>query len=409
MHGIRCASMAHQQSRLFTPPQIRAIDDADERSATWLELFFDLVFVVAVAQLAVSLSHDLTVHGFLVYCGLFVPVWWAWVGYTFYADRFGTDDVVHRVLTLSGMFAVGALASVIPDAAAGDTAPFAIAYVAVRMFVIAQNVRAWLHIPGARPLLNVYIPTFSIAAALMLVSVAVSPPARYWIWAVALTLDVCTPLVPQVRRRVMLVPIHASHIPERIGLFTIIVLGETVVAVVIGTGSVNWSLESGVVAALGFIICAGFWWIYFDYLDGEAFIRRGGAVGQAYLYVHLPLTAAVVALGVGIEHAILETASTELDNPTRWLLCGGLMLAFASLAAIHRVASRTSRDIDFWLRLGVVGVALGVALFGRDLQALPVVAILAASVLTCLVIELALRHRDESASESSPRGEAFVP
>ena len=193
---------------------------------------------MAVAQLAVSLSHDLSFHGFLVYCGLFVPVWWAWVGYTFYADRFGTDDVVHRVLMLSGMSAVGALASVIPDAAAGDTAHFAIAYVVVRTFVIALNGRAWVHVPAARPLLNVYVPAFSIAAALMLVSVAVSPPARYWIWAVALTLDVCTPLVPQVRRRVMLVPIHASHIPERIGLFTIIVLGETVVVVVLGTG---WS------------------------------------------------------------------------------------------------------------------------------------------------------------------------
>ena len=396
------------RSRILAPPRIRATEDSDARHATWLELFFDLVFVVAVAQLAVSLSHDLSFHGFLVYCGLFVPVWWAWVGYTFYADRFGTDDVVHRVLMLSGMFAVGALASVIPDAAAGDTAPFAIAYVVVRTFVIALNGRAWVHVPAARPLLNVYIPAFSIAAALMLVSVAVSPPARYWIWAVALTLDVCTPLVPQVRRRVMLVPIHASHIPERIGLFTIIVLGETVVAVVLGTGSVTWSLESGVVAALGFVICACFWWIYFDYLDGEALIGRGGAVGQAYLYAHLPLTAGVVALGVGVEHAIEETAGTELDDATRWILCAGLLLAFASLAAIHRLASRTRRDLDVWLRLGVVGVVLGVALFGGGLGPLPTMALLAASVVACLTIELALRQRYEpNVAESST--EAFVP
>jgi len=100
-------------SRWHDPPRLRTLeeDDGDERHATWLELFFDLVFVVAVAQLASSLSHDLTLHGFLVFCGLFVPVWWAWVGYTFYADRFDTDDVVHRLLMLGGMFAVGALAS----------------------------------------------------------------------------------------------------------------------------------------------------------------------------------------------------------------------------------------------------------------------------------------------------------
>jgi low temperature requirement protein LtrA len=395
------------RSRLLAPPRIRTLEGpVGARHATWLELFFDLVFVVAVAQLASALSQDLTLHGFLVFCGLFVPVWWAWVGYTFYADRFDTDDAVHRVLTLGGMFAVGALASVIPDAAQGDTAAFAVAYAAVRAFVIALNGRARLHLPAARPLLNVYVPAFSLAAALMLVSVAVEPPARYWIWAVALAIDVCTPLT--VRRRIELVPIHTSHIPERIGLFTIIVLGETVIAVVIGTSAVDWSLESGVVAALAFVLGAGFWWVYFDYLDGEMLLGRGTWVGQTYLYSHLPLTAGIVALGVGVEHAVEETVGAELLDGTRWLLCGGLALAFASLATIHRVAAATRRDVDVWLRLGVVGVALAVALLGGGLGPLPAVAILAASVVGCLALELGLHHHHGEA-QSAPSAEAFVP
>ena len=395
------------RSRLLSPPRIRTLESADgTRHATWLELFFDLVFVVAVAQLAFSLSHDLTLHGFLVFCGLFVPVWWAWVGYTFYADRFDTDDVVHRVLMLGGMFSVGALASVIPDAAAGETASFAVAYASVRAFVVALNARAWLHLPAARPLLNVYVPAFSFAAALMLVSVAVPAPARYGIWAVALTIDVGTPLT--VRRRIEAVPIHTSHIPERIGLFTIIVLGETVVAVVLGTSSVDWNLESGMVAALGFVLGAGFWWVYFDYLDGEMLLGRGTWTGQSYLYGHLPLTAGVVVLGVGVEHAIDETAGAGLADGTRWLLCGGLMLAFASLAAIHGVAARARRDVDVWLRLGVVAVALAVALLGGRLDPLPAMAILAASVVACLALELALHDRHEHGPETAST-EAFVP
>jgi low temperature requirement protein LtrA len=396
------------RSRLLSPPRIRTLEgDDDGRHATWLELFFDLVFVVAAAQLAGALSNDLTLHGFLVFCGLFVPVWWAWVGYTFYADRFDTDDLVHRLLMLGGMFAVGALASVIPDAARGDTAPFAIAYVAVRFFVIALNARAWLHLPAARPLLNVYVPAFSLAAALMLVSVAVEPPARYWLWAVALAIDVGTPLT--VRRRIEVVPIHASHIPERVGLFTIIVLGETVVAVVIGTSTVDWSLETGVVAALGFVVGAGFWWVYFDYLDGETLLGRGTWVGQTYLYSHLPLTAGIVALGIGVEHAIEETAGTDLRDGTRWLLCGGLALAFGSLAAIHRAAAGARRDVDVRLRLSVVGVALAVALLGGGLDPLPAMAILAASVAACLALELGLHHRHASVAEAPPSAEAFVP
>jgi low temperature requirement protein LtrA len=401
--------MTHDaRSRLLVPPRIRALEDDDTRHATWLELFFDLVFVVAVAQLGAALSNDLSLHGFLVFCGLFVPVWWAWVGFTFYADRFDTDDVVHRVLTLGGMFAVGALASVIPDAAQGDTTAFALAYVAVRGLVIALNARAWLHLPAARPLLNVYVPAFSLAAGLMLLSVALPSPARYWLWAVALAIDIGTPL--SVRPRIEAVPIHASHIPERIGLFTLIVLGETVVAVVIGTSTVEWSLESGVVAALGFVLGAGFWWVYFDYLDGEMLLGRGTWVGQAYLYSHLPLTAGIVALGVGAEHAIEETTgSGDLQDATRWVLCGGLAIAFASLALIHRVAAGARRDPDTWLRLVVVVVALGVAALGGGLGPGAVTAILAAAVAGCVALELALHDRHGEMAEAAPSPEAFVP
>jgi low temperature requirement protein LtrA len=383
-----------RRSPLHAPPRIRGLgDDAGgTRHATWLELFFDLVFVVAVAQLAFALSHDLTLHGFLVFCGLFVPVWWAWVCFTVYADRFDSDDVVHRVVMLCGMFAVGAMASVIPDAALGDTAPFAFTYAVIQLLVVALTVRVWLNIPDARPLMSVYLPAFTATASLMLVSVAVPPPGRYWIWALALVVSVCAPLV--ARGRMERAPVHASHLPERVGLFTIIVLGETVVAVVIGTSTVEWSLKSGIVAALGFVLAAGFWWIYFDYLDGETLVGRSIRAGQAYFYSHLPLTAGIVALGVGVEHAVEETSGTELHDGTRWLLCGGLALAFVSLAVIHRIAADATRDVDVWLRLGVAGVALAVALLGGSLGPTAAMSLLAAAVGACLAVELALSQRD---------------
>jgi low temperature requirement protein LtrA len=396
--------MSELRSRFLAPPRIRALDEAEDvRRATWLELFFDLVFVVAVAQLAFALSADKTVEGFLIFLALFVPVWWAWVGYTFYADRFDTDDVVHRVLTLAGMFAVGALASVVPDAASGDTAGFAVAYVAVRAFVILLNARAWLYLPAARPLLNRYVPAFTLAAALMLASIAVEPPWRYWIWAVALAIDVGTPLASQAR--IAQVPIHTSHIPERVGLFTIIVLGETVLAVVLGTDAVDWNLESGVVAALGFTLGAAFWWLYFDYLDGEMLLGRSIWAGQAYLYSHVPLMAGVLALGVGVKDAIQETAGTELSDSTRWVLCGGVAMAFGALAAIHLVGSRSPRDFDLLLRVGVALVALGIAYGGGGLDPLPVLALLAASVVGAVAVELTMHQRHVREAETPASAE----
>jgi low temperature requirement protein LtrA len=391
--------VALSQSRLVAPPRIRSLDGVEGmRHATWLELFFDLVFVVAVAQLSNALSADPTVEGFLIFCGLFVPVWWAWVGYTFYADRFDTDDVLHRVLMLAGMFAVAALASVIPDAAEGSTSGFAVAYVAVRAFVIVLNARAWHHLPAARPLLNVYIPAFTVAAALMLASTAIASPWRYWIWGVAIAIDVGTPLAS--RDRIALVPIHTSHAPERIGLFTIIVLGETVLAVVIGTETVNWNLESGLVAALGFAIGASLWWLYFDYLEPEMLLGRSIWAGQAYLYSHLPLLAGMIAFGVGVKRAINETAAADLTDATRWILCGGLAMTFAALAAIHYLSSRSRRDMDLWLRLAVAAVALVVAIVGGGSDPLTVLSLLTAAVVASVAVELAF-HQHHVETEPS--------
>ena len=104
------------------PPQLRTLDDQGERHATWLELFFDLVFVICIAEVVHTLEDYRSLGDFLGTAGLFVAVWWAWVGYTVYADRFDTDDLLHRVLVLAGMLAVIAMALSIHDALHGGAA-----------------------------------------------------------------------------------------------------------------------------------------------------------------------------------------------------------------------------------------------------------------------------------------------
>jgi low temperature requirement protein LtrA len=379
-------------SRWHDPPRLRTLeeDDGDERHATWLELFFDLVFVVAIAQLADGLADDPSVRGFLIFAGLFVAVWWAWVGYTFYADRFDTDDPPHRVLMIAGMFAVAALASVIPDAFHGETASFAVAYAGVRAVVVLLNARAWWHLPAARPLLNVYIPAFSASITLFLVSTAVAPPYRYWLWALALAVDLGAPLVSH--ERIRRVPIHASHIPERVGLFTIIVFGESVLAVVVGTTSVSWGPESAAAAALGFAIAGALWWIYFDYVD-SSIVRRTVAAGQAYLYAHLPLLIGLAALGAGIKLGIEATQETGITDEVSWIIGVGVALFMGSVAVIHLVTTRSRRDVDPWLRLGTAALALGLGAVGPDLGIVPLLAILAVALAAQVVLELATHER----------------
>ena len=379
-------------SRWHDPPRLRTLenDGEDERHATWLELFFDLVFVVAIAQLADGLTEDPSLRQFLIFAGLFVAVWWAWVGYTFYADRFDTDDPPHRVLMIVGMFMVAVLASVIPDAFHGETAEFALAYAGVRAVVVLLNARAWWHLPAARPLLNVYIAAFSASIALFLVSAAVEPPYRYWLWAVALAIDLGTPLASQ--ERIRQVPIHSSHIPERVGLFTIIVFGESVLAVVVGTTTVSWGPESAATAALGFAVAGALWWIYFDYVD-STIVMQSITAGQVYLYSHLPLLIGLAALGGGIKLAIKATKDTGLTEDVSWLVGGGVALFMASVAVMHLVTNVSRRDVDLWLRVGAAGLALALGAVGPDIGIVAFLAVLAAVLAGQVIVELATHGR----------------
>ena len=131
------------------PPQLRQLEEDAERHATWLELFFDLVFVVAVNQLAVKLAKDTSPAGFARFGGLFVPALWAWVGFTFYANRFDTDDALYRLMKMAAMLGIVALAINVPHGTTSHgSVGFAISFVGVRAVLLAMYARARRHVRG---------------------------------------------------------------------------------------------------------------------------------------------------------------------------------------------------------------------------------------------------------------------
>lgn len=378
--------MLSRLARFVDPPRLRTLEgDGGERRATWLELFLDLVFVVAIAQLSSGVGDEAGARQLAILAGLFVPIWWAWVGFTFYADRFDTDDGPHRLLVFLGMFAVAGLASTIPEAYEGNTAGFAVAYAMTRLVVIVLNTRAWLHLPSARPLLNVYIPAFTASAVLFALSVLVDPPLRYVLWTVALAIDLGTPLLSAERIRA--VPIHTSHIPERVGLLTIIVFGETVLAVVIGVDTVTWTWDSGLVAALGFATAAAIWWLYFDFLD-TGVVQRSILAGQVYLFAHLPLLIGLTDLGVGVKLAIKASGDSGMPAGAAWAMAGGVALVLAAMAVITLVTDPAGLDSDVAVRLGGAIVAIGIAAFATGLWPVAFTALVAALIVCLLVVEL---------------------
>jgi low temperature requirement protein LtrA len=291
------------------PPRLRTdLREEGERHATWYELYFDLVFVAAVSQLATALSREPTLTGFLRFAGLFFPITWAWAGFSFYANRFDTDDVVYRLVKATAMLAIAALAVSVHSVMSGGqgSVAFALSYVVTRTCLLALYGRARRHATGrGRRMIDVYLAGFSGGVLLWLVSIAVSGPARYWLWAAALALELgATPVLGW--RALGGAAVNAPHITERFGQFFIIVLGESVIAVVAGITGTHFSAATSVVAVAGFVIALCLWWIYFDLADTSVVGR--GLIGLVYVYAHFPLLAGVASIGAGTRLAITQPA-----------------------------------------------------------------------------------------------------
>jgi low temperature requirement protein LtrA len=307
-------------------PTVGAVHDWDagDRHASWLELFFDLVVVVAVANLGEVLHHDPSPGGAATFVGLLIPVWWAWISYSYFADLFDDDSPPHRLAQLAGMLGMIVLAVTLTGGVDRDGHLFALAYGALFLLLTAMYARVGATEPRAAELCRWYTAGSALGAGLWLVSAAVPAPGRYVLWAVALVANASIS-GPVAYARMRSQPAQVSHMPERFGLFTIVVLGETVLSVVGGIGATDWRAASTVTAVAGFVIGAGIWWVYFGGFDEEAISRAiaGGRSAQVrsfvYGYGHLVIYAAIVAVGVGVEIAIEHAAEgTEAPAMLGW-------------------------------------------------------------------------------------------
>jgi len=359
----------------IAPPRLQTMGDGGHRTATWLELFYDLAFVVAIAILGERLIDDTTWAGLWSFLGYFALLWWLWASHTFYADRYDTDDLVYRLWAAAQMVAVLVMAASLAHGPSESTTVFAAGYAGARLVLLALYWRVYRHVSETRPLVSGYLIGFGAAAVVWLASVFVPDPARFAVWGVALAIDLATPWV--VRRQQATVPLDESHLPERFGLFVILVLGESLAAVVAGLSHIGWTTSSLIAAVLGVLLATLLWWLYFDNAEGSV-VRRRNIEGKTWrptgwIYSHLPLAAALAIVGVALDQAILSAGVGPMPPAQRWLLLGGVALALVCLAILQIASLGYSKEsVNRVIAINRLAGVPFLALIGLLVQADPV-------------------------------------
>ncbi len=320
-------------------PVLRGGTDG-HRQATWAELFFDLIFVVAVAQLAVLLLGNVTWRGAMIYVFAYVPVWFSWVAATFYSNRFDTDDLGQRLITFAQMLTVAGMAASVAESAA---IPFAISVGLFRLLIVASYVRVSRSLREVRPFATRMIVVMTLSSLVWFSSVFFVGNARLAIWAVAIGLELGVALLRSTRERAAAITLQFGHLIERFGLFTIIVLGETVLAVVAGVAHAHWVASAVIFAAIGLTMSFSLWWIYFEVVTGDPLKNIGGYRPIVWVYTHAPLVMAITALGVGIEIAVFTDYGQQLETRDAVVLAVSLAVALLAIAVL--LAAESSQDV----------------------------------------------------------------
>ncbi|WP_411149267.1 low temperature requirement protein A [Streptomyces sp. A30] len=283
--------------------------DEAHRAASALELFFDLCFVVAIAQAGIQLVHSVAeahaAEGILNYAMVFFAIWWAWMNFTWFASAYDNDDALYRVVTLVQIAGVLVLSAGVSRAFEDhEFLAILVGYVIMRLALTAQWLRVARSSEGAERTMALRYAGGVLLCQVGWLGLLVLPEGgRPWVFLVMAVLEMCVPLYAEKDHPTTW---HPHHIAERYGLFTIIVLGETIaaatVAVKSGFDESDVLDELVPIAAGGLLIIFAAWWIYFVVpIHGHL---RSSKQAFVWGYGHYLVFASAAAIGAGLEVAV---------------------------------------------------------------------------------------------------------
>ena len=340
--------------------------EESHRVATPLELLFDLVFVVAVSQASQNLHHlisdDHVGQGVLSYLMVFFAIWWAWMNFTWFASAFDTDDWLYRVMTILQMTGVLVLAAGVHAAMVDfDFITVTWGYVIMRLAMVGQWLRAAASDPESRSTALRFAVGIGIVQVLWVARMYLLDDTwQFWTFFVLVAAELAVPVWAESHRRTSW---HPHHIAERFGLFTLLLLGESLLA---SANAMFDALAEGehipellTLAGSGIVVAAAMWWLYFAREQHGRLnsLRSGFTFG----YLHYVIFAAAGAVSAGVEVEIDSiTGHTEISHGV-----AGLALTVPiALFVLSAWAILLNPTLSRWASASVVGGAVLIAASG---------------------------------------------
>lgn len=286
------------------------------RKSNYLELFFDLAFVVALLELSSFLSYNILIHWVISYILIFIPIWWIWVSISIYNNRFETNDISQRIFILIQIIILTFMSMSIDWVFNQTWNYFAIWYILSRFLIAIRWFRAWWHNKLFRWTAKYYIIWSIFSIWFWGLSIFFDWVIKYFLWSVWILFDLIAPIF-SAKHQSKLPPLNNSHISERYWLFTLIVLWETLISII------KWTVQNHLFtfdiiyfSTISILIIFWFWRIYFEYIS-ENNIKWWHIYRVIWSYCHLPFFIATSAIWAWV-YKILSKSFVDINEV--WLI-----------------------------------------------------------------------------------------
>ncbi len=369
----------------------------DEQPVTFVELFFDLVFVFAVTQVTVLTAHHLDAGGVARSAVLFWLIWWAWTQFTWTLSPADTQHTVVRVTTLAATGAAFVMAASVPRAFATDPLWFAVPYVVIRLLGLGLQVRVDHEQADDAAVAMSWVSISLAGLAVVLLGGFVAMPGRTWVWVGAIAVDF---LAAGIAGKNAVWDLHAGHFSERHGLFVIIALGESLIVAGSAVAADERTADLVLAAGACLTIACLLWWTYFGWLkealeEGFAAVpaaQVGPVARDAFSFAHFPLICGIIGFAVAVEEIVLHP-----DRPAETAVIVSLVVGIGLYISASALAYWRIARVILTARLAILAGTLAAVGLLADAEPLWPLTAVAVGLLAIVLVEELTFNREPAA------------